>query len=376
MNVLNPLLLALFILTSQFVSSSVFADQPDARIVGGEPVPNDRYPFMASVYFDTGNSFSPGCGGSFIGGRWILTAAHCFYDSDTDSVLEPFDVGVVLGTTDLTDHSFPLLGVTRIILHPDYNPILRTGDVALVELASPYDGTPVSLPGSGAKVPAMNESGVVAGWGDTTEGGDGSADLLEVTLPFVSHTDCLMFYPDILDETANVCAGGVPEGGVDSCQGDSGGPLFVSRTDALVIAGIVSYGRGCAQPGIPGVYSRVSSYTEWITGFASEAVVYTGDDGNPSFPPTQPGNLSALVYSDTAVELFWDRSTDNGYIAGYEVRRNGEVVETRDASSYFTEGLEPGTRYDWVVTAFDNDGDRSPSSSVTTVTTLYGQVIK
>lgn len=53
-------------------------------------------------------------------------------------------------------------------------------------------------------------------------------------------------------------------GGVDTCQGDSGGPLTCSSSSGPVLQGITSFGRGCARPGIPGVYTRVSSYNSWI----------------------------------------------------------------------------------------------------------------
>ena len=53
--------------------------------------------------------------------------------------------------------------------------------------------------------------------------------------------------------------------GLDTCQGDSGGPLSVqskTRLDALDQVGIVSWGYGCG--GI-GIYTRVSTYVQWIT---------------------------------------------------------------------------------------------------------------
>ena len=63
-----------------------------------------------------------------------------------------------------------------------------------------------------------------------------------------------------------VCAG-FPEGGKDSCQGDSGGPLVLPRgpsDDSAIVFGIVSWGRGCAWPYKPGVYTRVTKYIPWI----------------------------------------------------------------------------------------------------------------
>lgn len=65
-----------------------------------------------------------------------------------------------------------------------------------------------------------------------------------------------------------LCAG-VLKGGMDSCQGDSGGPLMIptgrlSEPTVYYQIGIVSYGIGCARADVPGVYTRVSSFVEWI----------------------------------------------------------------------------------------------------------------
>jgi len=50
----------------------------------------------------------------------------------------------------------------------------------------------------------------------------------------------------------------------DSCYGDSGGPLIADVNSELQLAGVVSWGIGCGHPGYPGVYTRMSTYMEWV----------------------------------------------------------------------------------------------------------------
>ena len=95
---------------------------------------------------------------------------------------------------------------------------------------------------------------------DTYGGNVLEDDLREVTVFAVDDEQCADSYFEIMDSTIMFCAG-YPSGGRDSCQGDSGGPMVDSSG---VLAGVVSWGRGCGLLDFPGVYSRVSAVVDWI----------------------------------------------------------------------------------------------------------------
>ncbi|MBX2824110.1 MAG: spondin domain-containing protein [Gammaproteobacteria bacterium] len=85
--------------------------------------------------------------------------------------------------------------------------------------------------------------------------------------------------------------------------------------------------------------------------------------------PGRVGSLSATTYSGTAVEIFWDPAPSaDSFITSYEIRRDGELLDTRDARSYYDDGLNPGTSYTYDVTAVDAEGRRGSASSVTATT--------
>jgi len=99
---------------------------------------------------------------------------------------------------------------------------------------------------------------------------DYPALLRKVDLPLQSAALCSSALGS--DFTGNMLCGGVQQGGLDACQGDSGGPLVTSSSSGKVQIGIVSWGLGCALPGKPGVYTRISRYLDWIrqtTGLSS-----------------------------------------------------------------------------------------------------------
>ncbi len=90
----------------------------------------------------------------------------------------------------------------------------------------------------------------------------------------------------------------------------------------------------------------------------------TGDDGTQA-NVSAVGSLSGEVYSSSAVEIFWDPATStSGVVAAYRVTRDGSAVGTFDALSFFEQGLEANTTYEYAVSALDASGTAGEATTV------------
>uniref|UniRef100_A0A8C4S735 Peptidase S1 domain-containing protein n=1 Tax=Erpetoichthys calabaricus TaxID=27687 RepID=A0A8C4S735_ERPCA len=237
------------------------------RIVGGTTASEGQWPWQVLVEYITGDVMYL-CGGSLIADSWVLSAGHCFPSSHVASGYTLYMGRFYLYQSSKFQQT---RSVSKFFVYPGYQSAEQGKDVTLVQLSSPVTFTDYILP---ICLPSPNVSfseGLmcwVTGWGTTTENGNVSQTLQEVEVPIVSRTTCSSMYVTGGvggNLPSDVFCAGYPAGKKDSCQGDSGGPLVCKMSNnTWVQAGIVSFGPGCARPGLPGVYVQVTDYSRWI----------------------------------------------------------------------------------------------------------------
>ncbi|XP_053698574.1 trypsin-1-like [Sabethes cyaneus] len=232
-----------------------------SRVIGGQEAEEHKYPWMVALYYK--NKFT--CGGSLINELYVLTAAHCVFNTDRSL----FSVKFLLHDRRNPGPESFERRVSYIMTNWFINALVFiTNDVALLKLNAtvPLGDLlyPVCLPLEGPTYEGYNS--IVTGWGKLADGSF-PGTLQELNVPILSYEDCKNqsgYYGFQINDHM-LCAG-VPEGGKDSCQGDSGGPLHVidPATNKYIVAGVVSYGYGCARPRYPGIYARVNRFLSWI----------------------------------------------------------------------------------------------------------------
>jgi secreted trypsin-like serine protease len=239
-------------------------------IVGGKLAVPYSWPWQVALFKKARSGKSSFyCGGSVIANQWVITAGHCCYDDP-----DPSKYTVKLGVYNLTSNNEPgeqVVDVVEVHVNPQYKPVRTDFDITLLKLANPVTFTdhisPVCLPYQDQDLPPVGTNLVVTGWGSIKEDGRISESLREVLVPLVNQSLCDEDYgPKKIDNDNMFCAG-LQGGGKDSCQGDSGGPVTYldNVTNCFIQVGVVSWGDGCAESGHPGVYSRTSSYIDWIS---------------------------------------------------------------------------------------------------------------
>ncbi|NXA18117.1 FA7 factor, partial [Ibidorhyncha struthersii] len=230
----------------------------DARITGGTLCHRGHCPWQVLIRNSRDVGF---CGGSLIGSRWVVTAAHCL------DLVRPHHVTVDF---DKYQREFKeqKIDVERSWTHPHYDSNNYNGDIALLYLSSNVTfneyAIPICLPSPTLATLLSEEGriGMVSGWGATHDRGSTLRFLMKVRVPIVNMETCQRSMDRLV--TDNMFCAGYHTEAADACKGDSGGPFTVSYHNTWYLLGIVSWGEGCVEKGKYGVYTRVSNYIPWI----------------------------------------------------------------------------------------------------------------
>ncbi|XP_063911246.1 trypsin-6-like [Zophobas morio] len=229
----------------------------NGRIVNGTDAKPGEIPQIVSLRVADSHS----CGATILNEKYLLTAAHCVQYPIRYYTVQ-YGLTHIIRGADAPN----VINVTRLIPHENYTPGNGyINDVAIVELEQKLtfdsNAQPVRLPKAFNSTPE-NSLAMLSGWGYPYSGGFVIEDLQKVYIYVYPDDDCERIHAQTgpTNRTCHICAG-VPQGGKGQCSGDSGGPLMVDG----VQVGIVSWSvKPCTVKGYPGVFTKVSTYIDWI----------------------------------------------------------------------------------------------------------------
>jgi len=293
--------------------------RPGTEVVGGSPATAGEFPYLVALLGTGGGDLR--CGGSLLSTTLVLTAAHCVAGA------RPADFQAVIGGFPLVDNGGGAhRGIAAITVDPTFNPTTLRNDVAILTLSSPITRADAQV--QWLRLAQGNELGLVnpgdiatmIGYGSAAPGGPTSPDPRKVAVPIQS--DATMADPSRYGTAFHpptMVGAGPLTGGQGFCQGDDGGPLVITAPQQDIQIGAASFGSGCAQPDLPGVYSELyqgdlaalvnSGVRRPANDRFADATVLTGNAGmtggdntDATLDPTETGAEASVWYTWTPTQ--------------------------------------------------------------------------
>jgi len=249
--------------------------------VYGNQVRSGQFPWVMAL-FTKGQYFG---GGSLIAPGLVLTAAHILVRKSS------VYIKVRAGEWDLSSSGEveppEERQVIKIIIHEAFKYSSGANNLALLFLDSPFEIKPhiqtICLP-----IPGQTFEGrrcMVAGWGKRSFAGTELLSIQEkIELPIVDSLRCqhqlrqTRMGSNYQLSDSLICAGG--EQGKDVCPRFGGSALFCALEgdpNRYEQAGIVNWGIECGQENVPGIYTSVSKFKEWIDPHLEQVFSVPGD---------------------------------------------------------------------------------------------------
>lgn len=233
-------------------------DDPFNRIIKGTDAQLGEFPWQASFRKYGVHT----CGAIVIGSEWALTAAHCTEKWNT------VEMQIITGRLSKknVEPTEQIANVEAYFQHENFSKDTFANDISLLKLEHPLDlSTPYTKAAELPTTQNQESHGYcnITGWGYITPDGGYPELLQKISIPVLSNEICQRQYRHKIIEDHMICAW---SSGQDACEGDSGGPMICANAEdsSNYLAGITSWGIGCASSRYPGVYTRVSYFLDWI----------------------------------------------------------------------------------------------------------------
>lgn len=202
-----------------------------------------------------------GCGGTIIGTRLVLTAAHCLYNGLYTTVYFG-----LLNQYDRKSAQQQRLHPSDWIMHPKYDDTEIRNDVALLLLPLPIQFNDiigkVILPPANHLCPHFAGSSVIiSGWGALDDANSAPKILQYANVKVAPPEQCQSIYTTAFLRESMICADATNAG---TCQGDSGGPMIWNNNGHPTVIGVVSFGAENCEHSTHRVFTCVARFVKWI----------------------------------------------------------------------------------------------------------------